>query len=357
MLTSNICNHYMTKKAERKQYLMDVVLIRLSLIGLLIIYHAFAIYTGSWKVPYEGFIEIDVYNWFGMLTHSFQLEIMVFISGLLLGYSTKPFTFQLLVVKKAKRILLPCLIFGVIYYVMFYDLKVSWYAIIYRIVNGCGHLWFLPMIFWCFVVSYVLSKYINVNRYCKQILIISLFLIPANPLFMLPFGLGSLCSFYFYFFLGFCIERDMIKMPAITLKKSVWALLVFCAFFIVYMFLREIDPTNMNKIVKILMMVARRSCHTITVLSAIFVVYGLSNTPKVISYLTNKAILIKLSGYCYGVYIYQQFILRVLYYDTSLPYVVSEYALPWIAFVITLFVSLILCHFTLKTKFGRFLIG
>lgn len=109
-----------------KIYLMDVVGIRLVLIVLLILYHALCIYTNAWSPPIESFNRIEVYDWLGTLTHSFQLEGMVFISGLLLGYKTKlnpeTFNFKLCIVRKAKRILLPCFIFGFVYYILFYDL-------------------------------------------------------------------------------------------------------------------------------------------------------------------------------------------------------------------------------------------
>ena len=74
---------------------------------------------------------------------------------------------------------------------------------------------------------------------------------------------------------------------------------------------------------------------------------------KVINYLKSKPVLITLSGYCYGVYIYQQFILQILYYKTSLPLQVNIYWLPWIASFITLVLSVLLCHLTLKFKWGR----
>ena len=147
----------------KKNFLMDVVLIRLLLIGLLIVYHAFAIHTHSWRAPYDTFVPIVAYDWFGMLTHIFQLEAMVFISGLLLGYKTaqnpESLNFQTCIIKKIKRILLPCIIFGIVYYLMFYDLTASPLYIVYRILNGCGHLWFLPMIFWCFVLMYMIKRF------------------------------------------------------------------------------------------------------------------------------------------------------------------------------------------------------
>lgn len=151
----------MIKMNTQKKFLMDVVAIRLSLIFLLVVYHALCIYTGAWDSPFIPAIDIPIYNWLGTFIHLSQLESMVFISGLLLGYYAyirpETLSFHSCVVKKAKRILLPCLFFGVIYYVMFYDLQVSWYSIFWKLFNGCGHLWFLPMIFWCFVLVYLIA--------------------------------------------------------------------------------------------------------------------------------------------------------------------------------------------------------
>lgn len=145
-----------------KKYLFDVIAIRLSLIFLLVFYHAFAIYTGNWKIPYDNFPSNDIYYWLGHWSHGFRLEAMTFISGLLFGYTLikhpERLNYNSCILKKAKRLLLPCIIFSVVYYLMFYDLSEDWYIIAYKIVNGCGHLWYLPMIFWCFVVCYLLES-------------------------------------------------------------------------------------------------------------------------------------------------------------------------------------------------------
>ena len=63
------------------------------------------------------------------------------------------------------------------------------------------------------------------------------------------------------------------------------------------------------------------------------------------------------SAICYGVYIFQQFILQFLYYKTTLPVLVGPYWLPWVGCVVTFVVSIVLTRLTLKTRFGRFLIG
>lgn len=68
-------------------------------------------------------------------------------------------------------------------------------------------------------------------------------------------------------------------------------------------------------------------------------------------------IIITISSYCFGVYIFQQFILQFLYYKTSLPVDVGPYWLPWIGCLLTIFVSIFICAFFMRTRVGRYLIG
>lgn len=49
---------------------------------------------------------------------------------------------------------------------------------------------------------------------------------------------------------------------------------------------------------------------------------------------------------CFGVYVFQEFIIKYLYYYTELPVKVGYLALPWITFVITLALALLLSKTT-----------
>lgn len=66
--------------------------------------------------------------------------------------------------------------------------------------------------------------------------------------------------------------------------------------------------------------------------------------------------IVNFSTYSFGVYILQQFVLKYLYYNTELPYIVSAYFLPWISFLISLLVSFLLTYLFRKTNIGRNLI-
>ena len=67
--------------------------------------------------------------------------------------------------------------------------------------------------------------------------------------------------------------------------------------------------------------------------------------------------IVVLSTYCYGIYIIHQFILMLFYYNTPITDIINPIVLPWIAFIVTLLLSIVMTAMLLRTKIGRFLIG
>ena len=57
------------------------------------------------------------------------------------------------------------------------------------------------------------------------------------------------------------------------------------------------------------------------------------------------------NDYSFGVYIYQQFILWYLYYYTQLPFIISQYFLPWLFLIITFVMSILLTYFSKHIKY------
>lgn len=53
----------------------------------------------------------------------------------------------------------------------------------------------------------------------------------------------------------------------------------------------------------------------------------------------------------------QQFILKYLYYKTSIQSIIEYNYIPWIGFICALILSIITTHYLLRTKIGKFLIG
>lgn len=62
--------------------------------------------------------------------------------------------------------------------------------------------------------------------------------------------------------------------------------------------------------------------------------------------------LISLSENCFGVYLFQQFVL-VLIYDSTIPRIINPLLLPWISFAVALIISLFLTIGIRKTAIGK----
>lgn len=170
-------------------------------------------------------------------------------------------------------------------------------------------------------------------------------------------GLGNLYHFFFYFYVGFAMKRDYIRN--ISVKNKYWilgllAISLSLSFFIDVMHIYWIPAGFAERAMRsVTSGVASLGCAS----SMIVALYSLANKPRVINFLDRHPALITVSGYCYGVYIYHQFILWYLYYKTDFISLLPNAFFPWAGFAIALVLSLLFCHLTLKTRFGRYLIG
>ena len=77
-------------------------------------------------------------------------------------------------------------------------------------------------------------------------------------------------------------------------------------------------------------------------------------------YLTSRLKLqawyVKIGALCMGVYVFQQFVLEIVYYHSTLLLMVSNWVLPIIGFVAALVISLLLTNLIRATKLGKRLI-
>lgn len=365
-----------------KKVLEDVVVIRLLLILLLVLYHAFAIFYGAWEKP-PGVSDIQAYWWVASFSYAFMLEAFVFISGYILGYQTCKkesdiiFSFNSLIGKKVKRLLLPSLFFGSIYYVLFYDLNKPVGEILYTILNGCGHLWFLPMLLWCFVAIYAINK-----LHLKQTLVFPVALFCSLCSFLpLPLRLSNAMYYFLFFYIGFwCSTNHTCISRYFNSKYVVTSVCLFVGLFVSLTCANEfictfcgIDSVRCESVVGVVnggesliynelivkcmrffLQKLSRIIYAVCGVMMLFITINLFLKKKQIAYIST---LKKISTLCFGVYIYQQFILKYLYYHSELPLFCPSIVLPWIGFFISLIGSLLLSWLTLKTRFGRFLIG
>ena len=376
MLISS-CINYLLKKIMaidkpvhpvKKKYLEDVAILRLLLIFLLIWNHAFAPYVGHWE-PLSIQSNIVGYKWLVLIVYHMRIQALIFISGYLLGYTSlrKPdaLLFKNCVIKKIKRLLLPCVIFSALYYVIFYDINHPIGTVAYSIVNGAGHMWFLPMLFWCFTGVYIVERFKikPIYIFCVAVIVA---IIPSPTL---PLRLNNSLTYFIFFYTGFGLQRGYFKFLAPSSHNSL-ATIVLCVIIYFASFAIHYIVIDGRYDVMIFHIVGMSD----SVLTKILVISTGNILPFVMSmsgllgafwsthyFIVGKYSLptwmISLSTYCYGIYICQQFILKYLYYHTSLPEMTGPYLLPWIALIITLVSSIIITGLMLKSRIGRFLIG
>lgn len=152
-----------TRPKSRKKYFENIVILRIIFILLLVWTHAFAPWHGSWKIIDSQVLAPDYFEWAGMIAYYIFMPGFLFISGYLWRYSyvksKQTLSISNYLYKKFKRLIIPCIILGAVYYCLFNDVSAPFITIVYSIVSGCGHLWFLPMLFWCFVFCCAIINY------------------------------------------------------------------------------------------------------------------------------------------------------------------------------------------------------
>lgn len=342
--------------------LTDVVIIRPILVVLLVFYHAFAIYSGIWT-PIEGFPEVRVYWWLDKLSYAFMLETFVFVSGYVFGYQVRTkgvskLNAKDLFVGKLKRLMVPCMFFSLLYIILFLDINQPIYKTMYEMVDGVAHMWFLPMLFWCFVGIWIIEKIHVKQQWVLLILLLSSIVSIVN----LPLQLGQTMYYMLFFYVGYIIQRRAIDLTKLESQKMTFVLsLAFLVLFATLTLLNEKVGTILGGdnqvIMKILRLFVKRNCQflysSVGVLMILSIIrFFLTKTNISISHQ-----IVDFGNLCMGIYLIQQFILKGLYNYTELPMVLGCYILPWFGFIMAMLLSYLCSLLLNRTKGGRLILG
>lgn len=217
-------------------------------------------------------------------------------------------------------------------------------------------MWFLPMLFWCFVLGWPVMKY-NIGNIYIWILLVGLALISYIPL---PFRLAT-AFYYLPFFIGggilYRFYSGVIK-NSITLNRVVGLWILFLLLFVGLTICNDylaLLADNMSLLHKALVFSAMKA--TQIAYSAVGV---MSLYCTAVWYTKNHNMnphIIAFGKYCFGIYLFQQFMLQIIYYKTDIPAVAGAKWLPWAGLAITLIISTALSYMLSKTRTGRMLIG
>lgn len=350
----------MTNSSTNKKLLYEVSIIRPLVITLLVFLHSFTkIANGGGKI--NDYQLVSVYQWMCWLISGFRIETIALVAGYVFSYQShdlkRCYQFVPFVWKKFKRLVIPMLFFGIIYYFCFLFNKESFsvFSFAISLLSGCGHLWFLPMLFWCFIAIWTIDHF----KLSSWWLLAALACVTIVPVPTLPFGLTQLPHFLFFVYGGYFLwtKRDYLFKHCLNAPfiACMWVL------YIILVVVRHTLIPEMSTQMTMNQKIEISSIHSVEGLlmscAGIMALYLSVCKVTTKEGYKPKYWVINASDDCYGVYVFHQFILVALYFYTPLVSKVSAYLVPWIGFAAAFSISLLLTKLFLKTKVGRFLIG
>ena len=347
-----------------KKILQEVNIIRPFVIFLLVLMHSFAIFSGGdgWPRP-DGVEQINLYKWFSWFITGFRIETIAFIAGYVFSYQSnvlgRKYTIWGIIKKKFIRLIIPCWFFGIIYALCFTRTDPIMQNAA-EVINGIGHLWFLTMLFWCFLLLVIIDRFQTGKK--RWIIFLLLMIVSCAPIpTQLPLlGLRRVPHFIFYAYLGYLmfLYKDNVFT---VLKNKPWLFLLLYAGTLILSnpVLPQIRNQGNPLIIEVCIYGMLKITQLISAVSGIIFLYLI-----VIKFLKRKGEQYTVPSYinaannmCYGVYVFHQFILICLYYYTSIPSMVNSYILPVLSFFVVLALSVLLTAVFTRFRLGRFLIG
>ena len=134
---------------------------------IVVLGHSIIIYSDSWNL-YHTIYNVPILNILKKVINLIQMPLFFSLSGYLFGKKINKYSFAQLVTKKTKRLLIPYLFVSCFWLlpiriiIRFWSLEdrgikaLIWENIILQ--NDNGHLWFLPCMFMCFMLSFLMYK-------------------------------------------------------------------------------------------------------------------------------------------------------------------------------------------------------
>lgn len=279
------------------------------------------------------------------------MPMFVFISGylfkFLLGIGKYP-TWGNLLYKKGLRIILPYFVFGVFFMIATNDWSTK------TLFKGVyWHLWFLPMLFWCFIIGYLVHRLIKDKGILyKSVVLLVLYTGTLFPIF-LPniFGSHYISKWLFWFYGGMFINEH--KQIIYAKIKQYKLYLLFVLLYLVSIIVHPAvygDHTN-------------NWLNTLGIFSLIIsICYSLEKANIYNNNIVKR--FIAFSKYSFGIYIFHNWIAVLLISSTArhlfhLDVLASKHMIlfPFCFTVLTIAVSWLCSYILMKTRIGKFLIG
>lgn len=331
----------------------DISILRVLCILVVVFFHCYGMMYADAHFPNT----VSVYESLYFIPNqcifiNIAMPMFVVVSGYLFSYLLqlgKYPTWGNLLRKKGLRILLPYFLFGL----LFMATTGNWHPL--QLLNGeYWHLWFLPMLFWCFIVGYGIHK-VRTNIYFELVLLLFILAEMLFPAFRIDLprwiGLHNIFAWFYWFYLGMLIAKCRAFLFGRNNKyyTILYLLLFLASASIVCLFPIEYVESTWYSVLAV----------TTSVVSALYLMGQIDwNRLKV------TVPLVRFSDYSFGIYIWHNWVALMLISNTSkqlfgLPELAASHVVlfPLCFSLITLAISWTLSWMMMKTKVGRFLIG
>lgn len=338
--------------------LYDVVLIRSFAIILVVAFHAYYMMMVPAHFPRSMETYHNLYYNINCLILKFRMPLYIFISGYLFSYLEnrrgKYRTFKDLLTNKFKRLIIPYFVFSTLMMVTTNDFHWSAYWQL-----SYSHLWFITMLFWCFIFTRILSFIPwNNNIIWKSFIGIVFFVFSIKGHLFKPFlDLHNFLPSYFWFYLGYNLFLNRDKIFDFFRSRNIILISSLSIIYLGGVFYRcvYIGDDNSNSLITEL--------GNVSIVLLIWYVTNLAiNHSK--SDWVKSPILSTLNKHSYGIYIFHNWIQPYMISSTAkrlfnLEQLASEHVIlfPLLFFLLSFFISMGITHVCLKTRIGRFLIG
>lgn len=160
--------------------------------------HSIILYSGSWSI-YQSDRTSLLFHYVKEVINLFQMPLFFSLSGYLFSKTTTFDSFTCFTIKKIKRLIVPFLSVGLLYMIPLKLLvkypgfaQVNYFGAVKLFLRGIelGHLWFLPTLFFFFLVSYWIMICFGNHR-------------GAWLLITLVAAIGSFCSLRGYIYINY----------------------------------------------------------------------------------------------------------------------------------------------------------
>ncbi|AMB96777.1 acyltransferase family protein [Aerococcus urinaeequi] len=234
-----------------RKKLNEAVLLRVFAILSVVIGHSIIVYSNEWNW-YDMTLESPFLNGLKAFINIFQMPLFISLSGYLFYYlkieNGKYTNFYSFIKNKFTRLIVPFVGIGLLVMIPMrllgqypnYNGKSISTIIINDLLLGkdAGNLWFLPVLFFIFIIFYVYSNFLHRNNKLFLLLVFCILFFASLISFKIPniFFMKNTVYYSLFFYLGFCLYplkykiysyRSIILPVTLVLQFSALAMTQF----------------------------------------------------------------------------------------------------------------------------------